>query len=218
MSERDKAVCAAARVLVDAPPRHHPERVGDRPEGVSEEDWQHAQGTAERLYVDTMEDIEWSRVLIEARGRHRALHPGQHSLAMAIDIGMESFEDICAACIREVLLARGTHPLWDVEPTSPRYVLYQPPPLPELVAPAGLGLTNPDRISPPDDGRDLERQQMNMCPHCGTLVGVVGLVPTHPWPAGSEQVCPGSEQNPRCPESDARPLWNGEANPHFSRR
>ena len=56
-----------------------------------------------------------------------------------------------------------------------------------------------------------------MCPHCGRLFNkaVAGLIPVHDWPPLCRQVCPGSGQIPRCPESDARPLWNGEPNPHF---
>ncbi len=57
---------------------------------------------------------------------------------------------------------------------------------------------------------------MNMCPHCGWLTPATGLIPTHGW-LTTHQVCPGSDQNPRCPESDGRPLWNGEPNPHFYR-
>jgi hypothetical protein len=57
-----------------------------------------------------------------------------------------------------------------------------------------------------------------MCPHCGKLVKTAPLVPTHDWPATIRQVCPGSGQIPRCAESDARPLWNGEPNPHFGVR
>lgn len=56
-----------------------------------------------------------------------------------------------------------------------------------------------------------------MCPHCGEMFvkDVCGLVPYHSWPKPTRQVCPGSQQNPRCPESDARPLWSGDPNPHF---
>jgi hypothetical protein len=55
-----------------------------------------------------------------------------------------------------------------------------------------------------------------MCPHCGRLVGIrkSGLTFTH-WDIGD--YCPGSGQNPRCAESDGRPLWNGEPNPHYFR-
>lgn len=56
-----------------------------------------------------------------------------------------------------------------------------------------------------------------MCPHCGErLKPVGGLIPYHdnkPF----RQVCPGSKQKPRCAESDGRPLWNGEPNPHYYR-
>jgi hypothetical protein len=59
---------------------------------------------------------------------------------------------------------------------------------------------------------------MMMCPHCGDLydVGRDSLVPYHNWPKPLRQVCPGSKQIPRCAESDARPLWNGERNLHFA--
>lgn len=59
-----------------------------------------------------------------------------------------------------------------------------------------------------------------MCPHCGTLVDVEPdsrLVPYHSWPLPTRQVCPGSKQIPRCAESDGRPLWNGQSNPHYYR-
>lgn len=56
-----------------------------------------------------------------------------------------------------------------------------------------------------------------MCPHCGqiVLVGPDTLTEYHDWPIPTRQVCPGSKQNPRCAESDRRPLWNGQPNPHI---
>ena len=60
---------------------------------------------------------------------------------------------------------------------------------------------------------------MLMCPHCGwqydpqkfSKPGDDGrpfaLVPTHDFPKPARQVCPGTEQHPRNPESDRRPLW-----------
>lgn len=55
-----------------------------------------------------------------------------------------------------------------------------------------------------------------MCPHCGAIVGVWGsLTVEHLDEHGA--VCPGSVQNARCAESDRRPLWNGEPNPHLVR-
>lgn len=57
-----------------------------------------------------------------------------------------------------------------------------------------------------------------MCPHCGeTFEGYHELIPYHDYPKPCRQVCPGSKQIPRCSESDGRPLWNGESNPHFYR-
>lgn len=58
-----------------------------------------------------------------------------------------------------------------------------------------------------------------MCPHCGEdvfLGAVTGLTEFHNYPKLSRQVCPGSGQNPRCAESDARLLWNGEPNLRFA--
>jgi hypothetical protein len=56
----------------------------------------------------------------------------------------------------------------------------------------------------------------DMCPHCGELVECRnGLTPYHDYPKPCRAVCPGSEQNPRCSTSDARPLWNGEPNRLF---
>lgn len=58
-----------------------------------------------------------------------------------------------------------------------------------------------------------------MCPHCGALVAVPdGLTATHDDPAPTRAVCPGSRQNPRNPQSDRRPLWNGDPNPHLAAR
>lgn len=51
----------------------------------------------------------------------------------------------------------------------------------------------------------------DMCPHCGRLLKPASLTRKHQY-EGS--LCPGSHQNPRNPESDRRPLWNGEPNPH----
>lgn len=57
----------------------------------------------------------------------------------------------------------------------------------------------------------------SMCPHCGGLFEADGLIPYHDWPKPTRQVCPGSLQNPRYPESDGRLLWNGKPNEHFYR-
>lgn len=68
---------------------------------------------------------------------------------------------------------------------------------------------------------------MNMlqCPHCGWIyspdeqaellrrrrlsLDVYALVPHHAYPATpvGGRLCPGSEQHPRNPEADNRPLW-----------
>lgn len=57
-----------------------------------------------------------------------------------------------------------------------------------------------------------------MCPHCGEEVSTKdGLTAYHDWPKPTRQVCPGSRQNPRCAESDGRPLWNGQPNMRFYR-
>lgn len=64
----------------------------------------------------------------------------------------------------------------------------------------------------------LTTQPKGMCPHCGQIVDlgtVTGLTGFHSWPMRTRQMCPGSQQNPRCAESDGRLLWNGEPNPHF---
>lgn len=49
------------------------------------------------------------------------------------------------------------------------------------------------------------------CPHCGWRYAGSsdGLVPIHKWEPepGKSTRCPGSEQSPRNPESDRRPLW-----------
>jgi hypothetical protein len=47
-----------------------------------------------------------------------------------------------------------------------------------------------------------------MCPHCGQVfASSAPLIPTHDWPKPCRQVCPGSGQIPRNPETDRRPLW-----------
>lgn len=57
---------------------------------------------------------------------------------------------------------------------------------------------------------------MMMCPHCGRILALPdNLTPWHDLAAG-DRVCPGSRQIPRCAESDARWLWNGDPNPHFA--
>jgi len=60
----------------------------------------------------------------------------------------------------------------------------------------------------------------SMCPHCGEVFEGWpngGLIPFHDYPKPGRAVCPGSQQNPRNPESDGRPLWNGESNMNFYR-
>lgn len=53
-----------------------------------------------------------------------------------------------------------------------------------------------------------------MCPHCGQEVTVTyGLTVVHG--DGNDFVCRGSEQNPRCAESDGRVPWNGKPNERF---
>ena len=60
-----------------------------------------------------------------------------------------------------------------------------------------------------------------MCPHCGAIVRVANGGLTYRHGIDDEHgrtivPCPGSQQNPRCAESDARLLWNGKPNPHFT--
>lgn len=70
------------------------------------------------------------------------------------------------------------------------------------------------RFEPP---RRVRQKATGMCPHCGEVVGIKdGLTVYHDWPKPTRQVCPGSKQNPRNPESDGRPLWNGEPNTRFA--
>lgn len=140
MPERDKAVSAAARTMLGVSPRRWDENVDDCPQGVEQAVWDDARADAERIYVYTVENVDWQRILIQARGRHRAVHPAHAPLLMAAEIGMESFEDICDECLREVLLATGTHPDWAQQPDSPRYVLYEPPPVGELLVPPEYAL------------------------------------------------------------------------------
>lgn len=63
------------------------------------------------------------------------------------------------------------------------------------------------RIDPSSLPTDLHG--LLMCPNCGWCypARVLGLVPDHELELPSE-LCPGSGQVPRNPESDRRPLWN----------
>jgi len=53
-----------------------------------------------------------------------------------------------------------------------------------------------------------------MCPHCGEIVPVRALTAWH-LERDTQKNCPGSQQIPRCAESDRRRLWNGKPNPHY---
>ncbi len=65
---------------------------------------------------------------------------------------------------------------------------------------------------------NVEQEPTGMCPYCGTIVTIRnGLTTTHDWPPMTRQVCPGTRENHRNPESDGRPLWNGKPNPHYYR-
>ena len=56
-----------------------------------------------------------------------------------------------------------------------------------------------------------------MCPHCGRIVRLSnGHLTYKHMEHGGPGYCPGGQQNPRCAESDARPLWNGKPNPHIT--
>lgn len=74
-----------------------------------------------------------------------------------------------------------------------------------------------DRNAEYEDGsRRSPSGVMGMCPHCGEDVPIRdSLTAYHDWPPFCRSVCPGSKQHPRCAESDARPLWNGEPNRRF---
>ena len=57
-----------------------------------------------------------------------------------------------------------------------------------------------------------------MCPHCGQDVPLTVGHLTYPHDdPDTGRTCDGSEQNPRCAESDGRPLWNGKPNLRFYR-
>lgn len=75
----------------------------------------------------------------------------------------------------------------------------------------------------PTNNREANVKHPAMCPECGWLFDHRGgLVPSHTVvdtqaddPLYSKVVeCPGTEQNPRNPRADRRPLWNGQPNPH----
>lgn len=56
---------------------------------------------------------------------------------------------------------------------------------------------------------------VQMCPHCGGMIGLFGGLTSRHLFDGSW--CPGSQQIPRCPESDGRRLWNGQPNRRYYR-
>lgn len=126
MPERDKQVDAMARTIAGAPSRSFRTRLGDQPTEITEQEWDAAQTTADRVYVDMVENIDFQRVLIEANKRHLTIHPDKHTWLAAADIGTLVVETICHECITEVLLATSTQPSWADEPESPRYLRYDP--------------------------------------------------------------------------------------------
>lgn len=64
------------------------------------------------------------------------------------------------------------------------------------------------------EGR-TRRQDVVLAPAlAGAATGFSAPAPIHVAEDDSG-ICAGSEQIPRCPESDRRPLWNGAPNPHF---
>lgn len=48
-----------------------------------------------------------------------------------------------------------------------------------------------------------------MCPHCGKTFARLrrSLIPAHDFPVPCRAACPGSQQHPRNPDTDKRPLW-----------
>jgi hypothetical protein len=54
-----------------------------------------------------------------------------------------------------------------------------------------------------------QRGNRYMCPHCGEIFTRLAdsLIPTHDFPKPCREVCPGSGQTPRNPDSDRRRLW-----------
>lgn len=136
-----------ARTLAGAPFRSFRTRLGDQPEGVTTEEWESARATADRVYVDMAETIDFARVLIEANKRHLSLHPEKKTMLAAADIGVMSVEALCHECLREVFLATNTNPPWTEEAESPRYLLY--------VEPEGEGLRTPVARDPFSGGAAL---------------------------------------------------------------
>lgn len=148
MPERDKQTDAMARTLAGATPRPWNAHLGACPDGIPEQAWHDARATADRVYVDLMEAVDFQRVLIEANKRHLALHPDRRTLMAAADIGATTFEAICHECVREVMLATATTPPWNEEPDSPRYLLYTVPDLGPALPPFGFGGLDPDDPDP----------------------------------------------------------------------
>lgn len=145
MPEREKAVCDMARTLTGAPYRRFDDRREACPEGVDPLEWERSRALAEKLYVDLVETIDFTRVLIEAQGRHLSVHPDKGVLLASAGIGDAFTTSICPECITEVLLAQETRPSWDVQSESPRYVLHQVEPL-EVIVPDDLEFPEDDPL------------------------------------------------------------------------
>lgn len=135
MPERNKQVDSMARTLAGAPFRPFNMRLGTKPEEITDEDWETAQQTADRVYVDLIESIDFQRILIETNKRHLTVHPEKTTLMAAADIGVSTYEAICHECMTEVLLALDTNPPWTEQADSPRYTMYTAPELPLLNTP-----------------------------------------------------------------------------------
>lgn len=127
MPERDKQTDAIARTLAGAGPRPPLDRLGTKPAEVSDEQWAQARATADRVWVDTMQAIDFQRVLIEAVKRHTIVHPDKSTFMAAADIGFGTAEALCHECITEVMLATETNPPWSEQEESPRYLIYRDP-------------------------------------------------------------------------------------------
>lgn len=56
----------------------------------------------------------------------------------------------------------------------------------------------------------------SMCPSCGFIFDTeTSIIPDHSPAPPTREVCAGSDQHARNPDTDRRPLWNGRPNPHI---
>jgi len=102
---RDKAVTKLAGLLADGGVVFHSLddevslRAGESAVRISRDVFESDYG---RLWEELISSVDWSRVLLEAVGRHLALG---HE-------GLDEADFVCGECLEQALLARETNPDW----------------------------------------------------------------------------------------------------------